>query len=434
MVRSGIGRVMFVTSPINGAGAGPGCRIGVIVDTQQDSRRIVPAWSAQEGAESATALFERTFGQTPDGVWASPGRVNIIGEHTDYNGGLCLPIALPHRTYVALRRRDDAVVRLVSSFDGEDLRWDGDLSQVRPGGVRGWVGYTAGIAWALAGAGLEVSGFDAALVSCVPTAAGLSSSAAVECAVGLALDDVNGLGLADSDEGRATLVDLAVRTENDLVGAPTGGLDQAASLRTAQGQALLLDCQDGSTRQVPFDLAAEGLELLVIDTRAKHSHATGGYGQRRATCEAAARTLGIGTLREITDLDAALARLGDDESVRRVRHVVTEIHRVQDFVALVDAGRLTEVGPLMNASHDSLRDDYEVSCPELDVAVDAARGAGAIGARMTGGGFGGCAIALVRAGDRQTVADAVVTAYRQARFKTPRLYVVTPSAPGGRIS
>ncbi|MDN6555003.1 MAG: galactokinase [Acidipropionibacterium acidipropionici] len=426
--------MMFATAPINGADAGPVRRIGVIVDTQQDIEEIVPAWSAQEGAQRANALFERTYGEAADGVWASPGRVNIIGEHTDYNGGLCLPIALPHRTYVALRRRDDAEVHLVSSFDGEELRWDGALSDVHPGGVEGWVGYTAGIAWALAEAGHQVSGFDAALVSCVPTAAGLSSSAAVECAVGLALDDVNGIGLGHSDEGRAALVDLAVRTENDLVGAPTGGLDQAASLRTAEGRALLLDCRDGSTRQVPFDLAAEDLELLVIDTRAKHSHATGGYGQRRATCEAAAKTLGVATLREITDLDDALSRLDDDESVRRVRHVVTEIARVQDFVALVDAGRLTEVGPLMNASHDSLRDDYEVSCPELDVAVDAARGAGAIGARMTGGGFGGCAISLVHAADRAAVVDAVVDAYRQAGFKAPKLHVVTPSTPGGRIS
>ncbi|VEI03626.1 Galactokinase [Acidipropionibacterium jensenii] len=430
---------MFVTSPINGAGAGPVRRIGVIVDTQQDlqeqdPQEIVPAWTAQEGAEGAVALFEDTFGQKADGVWASPGRVNIIGEHTDYNGGLCLPIALPHRTYVALRRRDDAEVRLVSSFDGEVLRWDGALPDVHPGGVRGWVGYTAGIAWALAGAGHQISGFDAALVSCVPTAAGLSSSAAVECAVGLALDDVNGLGLGATDAGRAALVDLAVHTENDLVGAPTGGLDQAASLRTAEGRALLLDCQDGSVRQVPFDLAAEDLELLVIDTRAKHSHATGGYGQRRATCEAAAKTLGVGTLREITDLDGALARLADDEPVRRVRHVVTEIQRVRDFVALVEAGRLLDVGPLMNASHDSLRDDYEVTCPELDVAVDAARSAGAIGARMTGGGFGGCAIALVDAEKRDDVAAAAVAAFAEHGFAAPRLYAAIPSAAGSRVN
>lgn len=399
-----------------------------------DTLQIVPAWSLAEGASRAADLFGRAFGGAPDGVWASPGRVNIIGEHTDYNGGLCLPIALPHRTYVALRRRDDDQVHLTSAFEGDELHWDGEISTIRPGGVKGWVAYTAGIVWALGQAGLHAGGFDAALASCVPTAAGLSSSAAVECAVGLALDDVNEFGLSGTDEGRARLVDIAVATENKVVGAPTGGLDQASSLRTAEGDALLLDCRDGSTRQVPFDLAAQGLELLVIDTRAKHSNADGAYGQRRASCEAAARLLGVETLREVTELDVALAALDDEELGRRVRHVVTEIQRVKDFVALMDAGKMLEVGPLMYASHDSLRDDYEVSCPELDVAVEAAKGAGAIGARMTGGGFGGCAIALIDASARDRVGGAVIDAYRSHGFTAPRLHVVTPAAPGGRVS
>ncbi|WP_027587028.1 galactokinase [Acidipropionibacterium thoenii] len=395
--------------------------------------RVVAAWNPQQGSDRARRLFAGRFDSTPDGVWAAPGRVNIIGEHTDYNGGLCLPIAIPHRTYVALRARQDDQIRLVSAFGGEVLDWSGSVSGLQPGQTPTWVGYVAGVAWALARQGLPVDGFNAALVSCVPTAAGLSSSAAVECAVGLALDEVNGLGMGDSDAGRHHLVKIAVSTENDFVGARTGDLDQSASLRTQRGHALLLDCLDGSTRQVPFDLAAEDLELLVIDTRATHSHATGGYGQRRATCEAAAVMLGVDTLREVDDLDEALDRLANDEMRRRVRHVVTEIARVEGFVALVEAGRLREVGPTMNASHDSLRDDYEVSCPELDVAVDAARRAGAIGARMTGGGFGGCAIALVDASRRQEVAEAVVEAFSRHGFGAPQLYVVTPSDPAGRV-
>ena len=399
-----------------------------------DTLQIVPAWSATEGARRASELFETTFEGTADGVWASPGRVNIIGEHTDYNGGLCLPIALPHRTYVALRPRSDDEVHLASAFEGNVLHWDGRLSDLQPGTVPSWVGYVGGMAWSFGRDEMTVTGFDATLTSCVPTAAGLSSSAAVECAVGLALDEVNGFGLGGSDEGRAELVTVAVRTENDFVGARTGDLDQSASLRTREGHALLLDCLDGSTRQVPFDLDAQNLELLVIDTRATHSHATGAYGQRRATCEAAATLLGVETLREITDLDAALARISDGEMARRVRHVVTEIQRVRDFVALVEAGRLLDVGPLMNASHDSLRDDYEVTCPELDVAVDAARSAGAIGARMTGGGFGGCAIALVDAEKRDDVAAAAVAAFAEHGFAAPRLYAAIPSAAGGRVN
>ncbi|MDN6513145.1 MAG: galactokinase, partial [Acidipropionibacterium jensenii] len=353
---------------------------------------------------------------------------------TDYNGGLCLPIALPHRTYVALRPRSDDEVHLASAFEGNVLHWDGRLSDLQPGTVPSWVGYVGGMAWSFGRDEMTVTGFDATLTSCVPTAAGLSSSAAVECAVGLALDEVNGFGLGGSDEGRAELVTVAVRTENDFVGARTGDLDQSASLRTREGHALLLDCLDGSTRQVPFDLDAQNLELLVIDTRATHSHATGAYGQRRATCEAAATLLGVETLREITDLDAALARISDGEMARRVRHVVTEIQRVRDFVTLVEAGRLLDVGPLMDASHDSLRDDYEVTCPELDVAVDAARSAGAIGARMTGGGFGGCAIALVDAEKRDDVAAAAVAAFAEHGFAAPRLYAAIPSAAGGRVN
>ncbi|MGK2351097.1 galactokinase [Cutibacterium sp. V947] len=394
---------------------------------------IGTAWSTEQGADRARGLFAEHIGDTPDGVWAAPGRINVIGEHTDYNNGFCLPIALPHRTYVAARRRDDDKVVLVSQLADSILSWKGDLDQITPGSVNGWQAYTAGVAWALREAGHEVGGFEAALVTCVPLGAGLSSSAAVECGVGLALADLYDLGLSDSDAGRTDLVNAARAAENEVVGAPTGGLDQTASLRTTDGHALLLDCDDWSVRQVPFDLDAAGLELLVIDTRAPHRLVDGQYEARRRACENASRILGVASLREVGDLGAALSALDDEEMASRVRHVVTENDRVTQFVKLVDAGRIREVGPLMDASHDSLRDDYEVTCPELDTAVDAARAAGVLGARMTGGGFGGCAIALVDRDVRNEAATQVLKAFRDAGFIPPDLYVVTPGPAALRL-
>ncbi len=394
---------------------------------------LQPAWTHDEGAARARALFAAAFDATPDGVWSAPGRVNLIGEHTDYNGGLCLPIALPHRTFVALRARDDESVRLVSAQEGTTIR-SVSLADVAPGAVAGWPSYVAGVAWALRELGLPVRGFDAAVDSCVPYGAGLSSSAAIEAAFAVAFDEVFGLGLAADDAGRARLVAACVRAENEIAGAPTGGLDQSSSLRCAEGHALLLDCRDGSAQQVPFDLAAHGLALLVVDTRAEHSHATGEYGARRATCEEAARILRVPTLREVTDLPAALAVLEDctpagSVRARRVRHVVTEIARVEEFVGLLRAGRPEAVGAAMDASHASLRDDYEVTVRELDLAVEVARAAGALGARMTGGGFGGSAIALVRAGTEGAVAGAVAAAFADAGLRAPAFLAALPSAP-----
>ena len=398
---------------------------------------LLPAWDDAEGARRARTAFEEAFTASPDGVWSAPGRVNLIGEHTDYNGGLCLPIALEHRTYVALRRREDDRIHLVS--DREKQPWESALGQVAPGAVRGWGAYPAGVAWALAQEGYDTGGFEAAVVSGVPYGAGLSSSAALECAFAAAFaaaPNWQGPTLGD-DAGRAELARMCVRAENEIAGANTGGMDQAASLRATAGHALLLDTQDGSVRQFPFDLTAAGLELLVIDTRAEHALVDGQYAQRRATCEAAASTLGVATLREITPqgLPAALDRLDSQEQLdsqearKRVRHVVTEIARVEEFVALLEAGRVDEVGPLMDASHASLRDDYEVSCEELDVAVAAAREAGALGARMTGGGFGGSAIALVPATATPAVADAVSAAFAAEGFAAPAFLAATAGPP-----
>lgn len=393
-------------------------------------KRIV-AWSDDEGAARAAGLFDVVLGGAADGVWAAPGRVNLIGEHVDYNAGLCMPIALPHSTYAAVRRRDDGVVRVVSGMDPESVSI-GPLTSIVPGGVPAWVGYAAGPAWALIEAGHTLGGFDLAIESSVPLGAGLSSSAAVECATALALDSLYALGLADrGDAGRALLADACVRAENEVAGAPTGGMDQAASLRSTAGHALLLDARDGSVEPVPFDLTPAGLNLLVIDTQAKHALGDGQYGHRRSTCEAAADELGIASLREVTDLDAALAQLTDDWQRRCVRHVVTEIERVREVVALLSDGRVREIGPLLVASHASLRDDYAVSSPELDVAVDAALAAGALGARMTGGGFGGSAIALVDADASESVAEAVTAAFGAQGWTPPAVLSAVPS-PGAR--
>lgn len=399
------------------------------------------AWPVEEGARRVDELFTSSFDGSPEGVWSAPGRVNLIGEHTDYNAGLCLPTALPHRTFIALRRREDDRVRLVSA-QAEGV-WEANLSDIAPG-VGGWGAYVAGVAWALAEAGHKVGGFDAAVDSCVPFGAGLSSSAALEAAVAVALDAVAGLGLAASDAGRTELVDATRRAENEIAGAPTGGLDQSASLRCREGHALLLDFRPGlsaleSGVPVPFDLDTAGLTLLVVDTKAEHSHVDGEYGARRATCEQAAQLLGLDSLREIAPalggmgIDRALAELephdADGVLRRRVRHVVSETDRTARFANLVREGRAADVGPFMLASHVSLRDDYEVSCRELDLVVDTAMATGALGARMTGGGFGGSAIALVHRADVDTVAQTVADAFADAGLTAPAFLLAPPSAP-----
>ncbi len=393
---------------------------------------LQPAWSDAEGRDRAAALFRATYDGEPTGVWAAPGRVNLIGEHVDYNAGLCLPVALPHRTFAAVRRREDDRVRLVSAFAPGEIR-EVALDDVVPGGVDGWVAYAAGPAWALRQDGSALGGFDVALDSCLPVGAGLSSSAAVECAVATALSELFDLGLTDDAAGRARLAEACVRAENEVVGAPTGGMDQAVSVRSRQGSALLLDTRDHTVRQVGLGLDEAGLVVLVVDTRAAHALVDGQYAARRDACRRAAAELGVESLREVTDLDAALARLDDDELRRRVRHVVTEIARVGALVDLVEAGRVEETGPLLDASHASLRDDYEVSCAELDVAVEAARAGGALGARMTGGGFGGSALALVPADAVDAVAAAVASAFADRGWDAPGFLVAVPAPPAGRV-
>ena len=357
-----------------------------------------------------------------------------MGEHTDYNAGLCLPIALPHRTYAAVRLRADRVLRLRSLQSSE--QYELELDEVRAGNPSGWGGYAAGVLWALKDAGHEVSGLDLMVDGQVPLGAGLSSSAALECSVAAAVSDLLDLGLFGDDAARARLARICVNAENTIALAPTGGMDQSAALRCQPGHALLLDCRDGVISQVPFDLSAHGLTLLVMNTRARHALGDGQYARRRASCDEAARQLGLASLREVAigDLDLALGRLPDDETRARTRHVVTEIDRVAQTVAMLREGRLPDIGHVFTASHVSMRDDFEISCAELDVAVEAAMTHGALGARMTGGGFGGSAIALVPVGATADVTSAVIHAFADRGFGAPHCFAVTAAGPARRDS
>jgi galactokinase len=374
--------------------------------------------------------FQELYGAAPEGVWAAPGRVNLIGEYTDFNEGFVMPLALPHTAVAAVSRREDGVLRLHSA----DVRGpvvELHVDTLEPLTDTGWAAYPAGVVWALRAAGHAVTGADLHLASTVPTGAGLSSSAALEVVTALALNDLYELGLT-----RPELARLAQRAENDFVGVPCGIMDQTASACCTEGHALHLDCRDLSIRQVPFDLAAQGLELLVVDSRVKHALGDGAYAERREGCEEGARQLGVSHLRDVAyeDLDAALERLSDERVRRYVRHVVSDDHRVERVIGLLDAGDVRAIGPVLTEGHVSLRDDLRISCPELDLVVSSANAAGALGARMTGGGFGGSAVVLVESADVDTVTKAVTEAFAAAGHTAPRVFPAVPAAGAHRVS
>ena len=380
--------------------------------------------SDEAAAERARAAFAERFGADPEGVWAAPGRVNVIGEHTDYNDGFVLPVALPHTTRAAVARRTDGILAMTSlQSDGEVV--EVPVAELAPGRPGGWAGYPAGVVHGLQGK--AAGGLSVLVDSEVPSGAGLSSSAALTCAVALAARD-----LLAPELSRPDLVELARGSENDFVGAPTGILDQSASLLCRAGHALFLDTRDRSSRQVPLDLAAAGLELLVVDTGTSHTHADGGYGDRRRECEQAAAGLGVPALRDVADV-GGLGAL-DGVLLRRARHIVTENARVLEVVGILRAGDPRSIGPVLTAGHASLRDDFEISTPELDVCVQAALAAGAHGARMVGGGFGGSAVVLVDLERSEAVADAVRAAFDRHGFAAPRTFDVVPAAGARRTA
>jgi galactokinase len=374
-----------------------------------------PAGDPEQVADELFSRFTARFGREPSVVAAAPGRVNLIGEHLDYNGGRCLPLALPHATYAALAARDDRVLS-VTSLQMERTR-EVALDDLRPGAVAGWAAYVAGVVWALAEAGWSVPGLDIVVDSRVPIGSGLSSSAALECAVALGVVEI--LSLADDRQLRRELVEVCMRAESEMAGAPTGGMDQSVALLGEAGHALLLDFADGSARSVPWGPETEGLALVVVDTRVSHSLADGGYASRRSECETAARSLGVRTLREVQGRAEALEELTDPSARRRARHVLSEMDRVDAAVAALERGEHAALGPLLDASHDSLRDDFEVSCAELDLAVETMRRQGALGARMTGAGFGGSAIALLPVDALDEATAAVTAAFEDLTWRAP---------------
>jgi len=362
--------------------------------------------------------FLETFGEEPDLVAAAPGRVNLIGEHIDYSEGFVLPFAIKNRTFAAVRKRDDSMVRIASAQRRNKIVTV-DIADVKPGLKGEWERYALGVLWSMG----VTSGVDIMIDGHVPLGAGLSSSAALECSVATAMNHLFDMGFSLEELAR-----LTQRAENQYVGVPCGIMDQSVSLMATQGFALLLDCRDLSTRNISFDVASHGLELLIIDTQAHHALTDGGYAERRASCESVAAKLMVKSMRELTmaQLDAARDQITHTEYIR-ARHAVSEMTRVLECVESLSIGDFAKVGELINQSHISLRDDYTVSCSELDTAVEASLAAGALGSRMVGGGFGGSAIALIDASKTAETIRAVESAFAAKKFKAPRFFTSLPS-------
>ena len=366
--------------------------------------------------------FRDALGRDPDGVFSAPGRVNLIGEHTDYNEGHVLPFAIDRRCRVAAAARGDDTVTVRSAQEPDDVVTTtlDALAQ-----ARGWSAYALGTVWALREAGLAGAGWDLVVDGDVPLGAGLSSSAALESAVALAVAELSGSTLDRPPFDRPALARAGRRAENDVVGAPVGIMDQAASLLCREGAALLLDCRTLETEHVSLGLEDHELVTLVVDTRVRHDLADGGYADRRAACVAAAEALGVDALRDATP--EMLDRL-DGRLLERARHVVTEQARVHRVVDLLRGGRPAEVGPELTASHASLRDDFAVSVPALDAVVETALEHGALGARLVGGGFGGSALVLTPSTAVEDIAEAVT---RRAAVDGHPEPVVREVHPGG---
>ncbi len=372
--------------------------------------------------EEVGLLFSESGFGTPEVFGVAPGRVNVIGEHIDYNGGLVLPAAIDRWVHVAIRRREDGLVRLVSAqAPGEVLEFSAN-DELAPEG-RSWGNYVKGVITGLKGAGFAVPGFEAAVNSTVPVGGGLSSSAALEAVFSKAI-----LTLIGEDMDKLELAKLCQKAEHDFAGVPCGLMDQAAVILCEEGKLLMLDCVDDSFQHAPFEDPDWG--LLIINSCVSHELSDGGYAVRRDGCHAAAKILGVETLREIdpAKLDEALAHPELSEEMKRyVRHAVTEIARTLETVEALGERDYARAGELLNASHASLRDDYRVSCPELDfIAALAQSQEGVAGCRMTGGGFGGSAIALVRRDCVDSLTRLIDERYQAEFGIEPKIFETRP--------
>ena len=365
--------------------------------------------------------FAEIFGKQPDLIASAPGRVNLIGEHVDFLDGFVLPFAISDVTTVAISKNSSKVIRVASIQKDSEIT-SIDISKIAPMTGEPWTRYPIGVLWALGNEALS-NGLDILVDGRVPLGAGLSSSAALECAVATAVNELYGLNLSLPELAR-----IAQKGENVYVGMPCGIMDQSVSLMATQGNALLLDTRDLSTEQIPFDIAPLGLELLVIDTQVHHALVDGGYAERRASCEKAVAELGITSLRDISvsEFEARKSEL-DAKTYIRAYHGVTEMKRVLDAVLLLKSGDFVGFGEIVTLAHQSLRDNYTVSCPELDLAADTANRFGALGARMIGGGFGGSAIALIKARDSELIKSEIRGAFMASKFKAPRFFSALPS-------
>ena len=368
--------------------------------------------------EEVTAGFFEKFDYEPTGVWSAPGRANLIGEHTDYNNGFVFPFGIDRRTFVALAPRSDMKIRIASSISEDVVEFE--LGKKQPKNLD-WALYPLGVAWVMREH--ATGGFDAYITSDVPVGAGLSSSAAIECSIAAALNDVWQAGKTEQE-----LALIGQRAENEIVGAPTGMMDQTASMLAKRDAAVLLDCQSLETELVPLGLQERGLVVAVIDTRVAHRHADGGYKSRRDACERGAKRMGVESLRELSeaDLPDAQEKL-DDETFRRCKHVVTENRRVIDAVDALKRGDMALLGQLLLQSHASMRDDFEISVTELDTAVELAMEVGAVGARMTGGGFGGAAIAIIDASKMELLTEHCKAIFAKKGFAEPNVFAVAAS-------
>lgn len=368
--------------------------------------------------EATARGFVDHFGYQPAGIWSAPGRVNLIGEHTDYNLGFVLPFAINRRTFAAVSLRNDSIVRVASSFS--DQQHSVNLAEIEKNSEHRWAAYPFGVAWALGQLADTGLGFDAYFDSDVPVGSGLSSSAAIECSVAMALNELWQIGLTRQQLARAGQL-----AENEIVGAPTGIMDQSASLLAERDHGVFLDCRSLEAKSIALNFDSEKLELLIIDTRVAHRLVDGGYASRRASCELGAELMNVSSLRELSVSDLPKAEsVMDNLTLRRVRHIVTENQRVLETVSKLQSSGPRTIGDLLTASHISMRDDFEISIDELDTAVDVANRHGAIGARMTGGGFGGAAIALAPVERIGEITLAVIAEFELLGYTKPNIFTV----------